>query len=94
MESSNRWGWDLVFRYLMIAIMIMSGMLVACPFLRWITSLGLTAIIPKIQFYLGVASIITSAVFLSVLLVLSRHPHYDYFIISTIGVMAGIMSVW
>ena len=93
MERSNRWDWDLIFRYITIAIMIMVGILVVCPLLRFIPSLGLANIITIIQFYVGLASIITSGLFVLLLLLLSGHPHYDYFIIFTIGVIAGILSV-
>jgi len=93
MESSNRWDWDLVFRYTIKAILIMFGILIVCPLLKFITSPGLSTIIPIIQFYVGLASIITSGLFLLFLLILTKHPHYDYFIISTIGMVAGIMSV-
>ena len=93
MKSPNRWNWDLVFRYLMVAILIMVGILIVCPLIRFITSLGLTTIIPIIQFYVGLASIITSGLSLLLLLILTRHPHYDYLVIFTIGMIAGIMSV-
>lgn len=94
MERSSRWDWDLIFRYLMSAIMIMIGILIVCPLLRFMSSSGLKIIIPVIQSYVGLVSIITSVLSLSLLLILSRHPHYDYFMISTIGLIAGIISVW
>ena len=94
MESSNRWGWALIFNGLAIAIMIMVVVLILCPILSAITSWGSTSIIPIIQSYVGLASAILSGLFLLLLLIFTRHPHYDYLIISTIGMIAGIMSAW
>ena len=94
MTNLNRWNWDLAFRYLMLAVLIMIGILAACPFIRAITSSGLATVVTVIQFYVGLASISTSGLFLLLLLILTRHPHYDGFLICAIGIIAGIMSVF
>lgn len=91
MESSNKLNWDLVFKIMTTLIFVIAGVLIISSGVRIIASSGTTSIIPIIQFYLGLVSISISCLFLILLIILTRHPFYDFWLVCTVGIVVGIL---
>lgn len=94
MTIFKKLDFDVFFHFAIKLIIIMIGILVACLILKNVSLFGLDSIIPLIQFYVGSISIAASAILLVSLSLLTRHPHYDYFLILLIAAIAGIINVF
>ena len=75
----------------MKAVLIMIVALILSSGLKMIFTSNATSVIAIIQFYAGIGTIALSGLTIVLQLVLTRHPHYDIWLISAIGIMAGIV---
>ena len=88
MENTDKRDWDSVIRVMMKMVLIMVGALILSSGLKMIFPSGAMSII---QFYVGIATIILSGLVIVLQLVLTRHPHYDIWLVCAIGIMFGIV---
>ncbi len=78
MENTDKRDWDSVIRVMMKMVLIMVGALILSSGLKMIFPSGAMSII---QFYVGIATIILSGLVIVLQLVLTRHPHYDIWLV-------------
>ena len=91
MENSNKRDWDSVLGVMMKGVLVMIVALILSSGLKMIFASTATSVIAIIQFYSGIATIALSGLTVVLQLVLTRHPHYDIWLVCAIGIMLGIV---
>ena len=91
-QRMEKWHWDAILRYSAITVLMLVLLLAVCPFLKAFSTEAGSWIV-AFQFYAALAALILSGLLMLLLKVLSRHPHYDFFMVAVAGMIAGVLSL-